>query len=159
MSFLLFAVAISSQPLWKDLYPGMTKDEVKLLYPTGKTALTKTCEAKVIPQYRKGELEAVWLRFGDLMAAGKKEWNAALECQAIVKSSIVEKYGEPAECEVIEKRNPMFKDLITYGDQCTFQKGQLKVTFYVERERPFTVITHEQLESPAEVKPDAADNL
>lgn len=149
------ASAQDSIVLWQDLRAGMSKADVSTLYPTGKVSLTPECEAKVSGQYRKGLLVGVVLKFGDLMAASKQAWNQGLECQRIVRASIVSRYGEPAE---VGRR--VFQGKET-GDQMFWVSGPVTIEFYAQDRRPFTVIQYNYTYTPppTPTPPSAADKL
>lgn len=154
LSIFLLAAVVGDQPLWKDLVPGMSKEQVEAKYPTGKVMLTPSCEAKVITRFKNGGLSLVALRFGDLMAAGRDQWNAAISCQETVKASIIEKYGAP-----IDQRFVKTPGSLAGKDQYTFSNDTVSVTFTVERNRPFTVVQYELVPIANQVSPDAAQNL
>ena len=148
------AIAQDTVTLWQNLKAGMSKAEVTALYPTGKVSLTPQCEAKVSGQYRKGLLTGVVLKFGDLMAAGKKEWNQGLECQKTVRASIVARYGDPAEVG----RRVDLQGRET-GDNMYWFNDDVMVEFYAQDRRPFTVIQYNFTPPATPVAPSAASKL
>lgn len=152
---LMASPVIAQEPvtLWQDLKVGMTKAEVAALYPTGKVSLTPQCEAKVSGDYRKGLLVGVVLKFGDLMGASQQAWNQGLECQSIVRASIVSRYGQPAE---VGRR--VFQGKET-GDQMFWLNGPVTIEFYAQDRRPFTVVQYSYTPPPTPVPPSAAGKL
>ena len=141
---MIFTVAVSllSAPasaqdaplLWQGLKVGMSKQEVS-------------------GDYRKGSLVRVVLRFGDLMAASRQSWDQGLECQRIVRASIVSRYGEPAD---VGRR--VFEGEET-GDKMLWLIGDVTIEFYTQDRRPFTVIQYKYTPNAKPVVPSAADKL
>ena len=150
----ILAAVASVQPLWKDLVPGMSKEQVQTLYPSGRVMLTSECEAKVITRYQNGGLSSVALRFGDLMGAGKNQWDRAMHCQETVKASIVEKYGDPIDSQFVKGPGSLFGK-----DQYLFKNNDVMIRFTIERGRPFTVVEYQLFPTSTRATPDAADNL
>ena len=139
--FLVSSAAPQAPILWQNLTVGMTKDQVKALYPDGTVNLTPECKAKVVGDYGKGGLQSVVVRFGDLYAAGKSSWNSALLCQKIVRASIIEKYGEPDATGRHEISG------LNKGDKYEWLKGSLYISFYAQDGRPWTVIQYRYIAS------------
>lgn len=76
--------------LWRNLTLGMSKDQVRSLYPDGKFDLTPECRVSITPRYRESKLFAVNLSgiFG--------------RCSDIIFQSMVEKYDHPADVKTRE---------------------------------------------------------
>ena len=70
--------------LWRDLYAGMTKAEVKALYPKYKSSLSPDCPVRVLSTYEKGRLVSVIL-------LGRDE---SAPCTAKIFDEYQRQYGE-----------------------------------------------------------------
>lgn len=146
----------TGQPLWQNLEYGMSRAEVRALYPHGTTLLTPDCEARILPRYTRGALTSVSLRFGDIVTASRDRWNQALRCQEIIKVSLDERYGSPVQSGVQEGLPPM-REL---SDTAVYVSGQLRIELSARQRQPFTVVTYGLASTPQrEVRPDAAGKL
>lgn len=156
ITLIASSVAAMSEPtiLWQNLVVGMSKAEVTALYPTGKVMLTEQCEAKVVGDFSKGRLVKVVLKFGDIYAAGRGAWGQALECQKIVRASIISRYGEPTQesIRIAEGR--------ATGEILLWELNLTLVEFYAQEGRPFTVIQYHYVPPPKPpIAPAAANKL
>lgn len=86
------------QVLWGGIKTGMTKSEVKSLYPTMKVQLTPGCVASIALTFDKKTVESVKLEH-DAASASKS-------CGTVMIESLKEKYGVPrGERDVTEVGN------------------------------------------------------
>lgn len=96
MAGLLISTPVHATTLWGGLSEGMSKAEVKALYPKRSTLLMEGCGADISPEYQKGKLTAVGLEY-----ASKSE----ARCGEIITQTLIEKYGEPLAIETEIERN------------------------------------------------------
>ena len=92
-------------------------------------------------------------RFGDLYAAGRDSWNNALQCQKVVRASIIERYGEPDAAGRHEVSN------MNKGDEYKWLKNSLYISFYAQDGRPWTVIEYRYVPPEGLTRPTAASKL
>lgn len=83
--------------IWNDLREGMTKLEVKALYPKSNVELGEGCFADLFPEYSKSRLIRVNLEWST------KDQNE--RCGQVVLASLVSKYGNPPISETEIKAN------------------------------------------------------
>ncbi len=76
-------------PLWSNLRVGMTKAEVKSLYPKLKTEITSACRADIEPVYKAGGLSQVHL-------SGVSAEDP-MRCATTIRVSLEAKYGKPGD--------------------------------------------------------------
>lgn len=154
--FVSSAAHSQSITLWQNLTVGMSKAEVKALYPDGKVSLTPDCEANVKGNYAGGRLISAFLKFGDWVGAGRSKWDQGLNCQAIVRASLFSRYGEPSTTT----RRLDYKGVDT-GEKLTWLIAPLSIEFYAADRAPLTVVQYifSAPESGSSVPPLAKDKL
>ena len=83
----IVGTVVPSVELWRGLYAGMSKSEVKNLFPNDKVMLAENCEFTMNPQYVDKKLVRVLIN---------SRWKAAKnECADDVVFSLEKTYGEP----------------------------------------------------------------
>jgi hypothetical protein len=84
----LSAIAADGTPkrvlLWRDLYAGMTKTEVKALYPQFTAAIAPNCSVRVLSTYKAKQLVSVILLGNDARTA----------CSTRLADELKREYGE-----------------------------------------------------------------
>lgn len=78
---------VATGVIWNDLRVGMTKKEVKAMYPKASTKLAGDCDARVEADFTKGKLVRVNLR----NVSGATD----ARCGELVATTLAAKYGPP----------------------------------------------------------------
>lgn len=87
----------SAQPLWRDLQPGMSKEQVRALYPKATIELGDGCSASASFDYERGGLTAVNLRYSGV--------DQNKRCAVMVGGTMSAKYGATDIVETMEFPN------------------------------------------------------
>ena len=164
LSSVAATAAYADTLLWQNLKAGMSKDEVRVLYPASEVQLTASCKAKLLTRFKGGRLVSVHLKLFDKIFLKRSEWDAAKHCQEMMKSSIIERYGTPDKIAPSEAQRttpdiPNFADKIDPGVDVLWNRPGLNIKFHFRTRTPFTVVSYEYVAPLQSAPPDAASKL